>query len=598
MLFEGDFPTNNDYLQKGWLCMEKFSVLVQDHPDGIDRLHKRYIQANEELFRKNYLESNLYITVQYEDCMLDFVPITENEYVAISKESGQPCGTFVIKPYQEDQTLEKTIFSVLIADEWDIRKILPVIQQKKWMQIYLVLNQAAAKFASFFKLNDFTAMLPSNIKLFTTTEEMRRYFMSHHGAYLPREIIAPEPKQYQDLFRDIHDKRIRNGFTSDNVFLSICVPTYNRGELALKSTKTALISDFDAEIEVIVCDNGSTVKAREYREIETIRDSRLRYYRSLQNGGFSYNVLNCLQRANGKFALLISDEDSVVPENMETALNWLSNHLEDVGACIFGGNGTEEWVIHQEKVFEPGVDAVIRAFHMNYITGCCFNLERIKELDLFRRAIEVAENYYFKTYTHCALSTFLAIRFRIVDSNIVLWHFGEDRAQNDDWGLKNGIRKTITPEDRMIQSAEAVRLVKDFFSEQELLEIFFDRMNVCYDLLSLVYKIPEYSNVFKNTYSWTDICTLHYKTCRQLIQELDAKDAAPFVTKMNKTTFYWLVCKRRQRLCTPEENLLSSLQAQVAKYYFDKGTPFEKIDFAGIEEDLKGWVKDFLEKRS
>lgn len=563
-----------------------------------DKLYKYYIRPNEEEFRWQYLKNcQGWNGVEYQDCIFDFMSVADGEYLIVDKENKKICGTLNAKAFQWAQRVEKTISSILIADQWDIREMLSVIQQKKWSQVYIVLNQAARKFSSFLKLKEFMSMLPGDIRIFTTTEDMRWYFMSHHGAYLPRKVVAPEPKQYLEFFKTIHDKRIQNRFPSDNVFLSICLPTYNRGELALKSTKIALTSDFDAEIEFVVCDNGSTVGVQSYREIENIKDSRLRYYRSAQNGGYSYNILNCLQRAKGKFVLFISDEDSVVPEEMETALNWLSNHMEDAGACIFNGSETKGWVaVHKEKVFEPGMDAVLRAFNMNYITGCCFNMERVKEVNLFQYAVEVGDNYYFKVYTHCALSARLAVRYKIIDSDIVLWHFGEERARNDDWGGDGIIRTSELPESRTLQSADAVRLVKDSLAEQDLFEIFSNRMAVYYELLSLLYKLPGYSDEFKNKYSWIDVCVLHYETCRQLIQELDVKDRSPFITKMNKIAFNWLVCKRRQRLCTPEENLLSSMQAQVAKYYFDKGTPFGEIDFEGIEEELRDWMEEFLGK--
>ena len=469
-----------------------------------------------------------------------------------------------------------------------------MLQQKRWVQIYFVLNQAAAKFASFFKLSDFIAALPPNIKIFETAEEMRQYFINNHDAYLPRKIVALEPKKYQKIFEDIHNERIRSGVPSDNVFLSICIPTYNRGALALKLIKAGLTSGYDAEIEFIVCDNGSTVEAQAYKEIENMKDSRLRYYRSPQNGGYAYNIVNCLQKAKGHFAVFFSDEDSVVTKNIGAALNWLSNHCGNVGACIFSGSGTGEWAVHKEKIFEPGSDAVIRAYYMNYVTGCCLSLDCIKALDLFRSTMRLRENYYYETYTHCALGALLALQFKIIDSDIVLWHFGEDRAQNDDWGREGIFRKSEAPEGRSLQSVDAVKLVKGCLSEKELLKIFSNRMIAYYELLSEFYKLPEYSYEFKRMYSWIDICTSHYENYLQLIKELEIKDVSAFVAEMNKIAFNWLVCKRRQRLCAPEEKFLFSLQAQVAKYYFDKGTPFGQIDFEGIEKALRGWVKEFL----
>lgn len=578
---------------------------MESYLNNFDELYKQYVQPNEESFRKNYSESYLCNKIKYEDCMLDFVPVSDHEYLVMDKEIRQIRGTFSVGDVQSRPT-ENTVSSVLIADEWDIRKVMSVIFLKNWNYIYFVLNQSAAKFASFFKLKNLLSILPSNVKFFVDTEEMRQYFLTDHDAYLPRKIFGVQLEKYEEIFEEIHDARIKRGVPSQNVLLSICIPSFNRGKFALRAVKTALTSKYDAEIEIVVCDNGSTADVEGYQEIEKTKDSRLRYYRSPQNGGYRYNIMNCLHKAKGKFALFSSDEDTIIPENLGIALEWLNDHPLDVGACIFNGiiggvNGdTEEWATYKKEIFEPGVDATIRAYHMNYITGSCLNLDRIKELDLFQREENLLGNYYYNTYTHCALGVQLGLRFKIVNSSILLWRYEENRAQNHDWGEHEGVPSFVLPENRSLQMLDAVKLVKDVFSEQELLDIVENRLNAYYDLVSKLYTYPKYASTLIKMYSWTDICILQYRNCLRLFEELEIegiiKDLPVFIAKMDKTTFNWLICKRQQRLCSPEKNLLPALQAQVAKYYHDKGIPFEQIDFDGIKKELNSWVKEFLDR--
>ncbi len=571
---------------------------MRNHLDNFDELYEQYVRPNEELFRENYLRSCLCDKIKYEHCMLDFVPISNYEYLVMDKEVGQFRGTYTVGCSQSEPT-ENTVSSILIADEWDIRKVIPIIFSKNWNYIYFVLNQSAAKFASFFKLKDFLTNLPSAVKFFLDTEEMRQYFLTDHDAYLPRKIVGAQSEKYEAIFKEIHDIRIKSGVPSNNVFLSICIPSYNRGKLALQAVSAVLTSQYDAEIEIVVCDNGSTADVEGYQEIEKNEDSRLRYYRFPKNGGFRYNIMNCLHKATGKFALFTSDEDIIIPENFEIALEWLSNHLSDTGACIFSSifNDTYKWSTLKKETFEPGVDAVIRAYHTNYITGTCLNLDRIKELNLFQKEETLLENYYNIIYTHCTLSVFLGLRFKIVNSDIVLWRYGEKCAQSHDWGETGKIVNFSLPENRSLLMFDAIKLIKNEVSEQELLEIVENRLNTHYVMLSNLYTLPKVGSSFLKMYSWVDICVLHYKKCLRFFKELEAEgiiqDLSAFIAKLDKATFYWLVCKRQQRLCTPEENLLSSLQAQVAKYDYDKGTPFEEIDFEGIGKEVNSWVKEF-----
>lgn len=579
--------------------------------DNFEELYERYVQPNEEAFRENYSKGCLCGRIKYEDCLLDFVPVSDHEYLVMDRGTGQFCGTYTVGAVQSEPK-ENTVSSILIADEWDIRKVMPVIFSKKWNSIYFVLNRSAEKFASFFKLKDFIAEFPAAVKFFADTEEMRQYFLTDHDAYLPRKIVGAQPEKYEEIFEEIHEIRVKSGVPSQNVLLSICIPTYNRGRFALNAVKTALTSQFDAEIEIVVCDNGSTINTEGYQEIKEIEDSRVQYYEFHQNGGFCCSVVNSLRKAKGKFAFILSDEDLIIPENLETALEWLNSH-SDIGACLFSGNGIfignglssddgfRPMAFPSEKIFEPGVDALIGACYMCDLSGCCWNMDYIKELNVLQRITENENNAYVAIYPQCSLSLFLSFQFKIIYSNIVLWSVGKESAQSN-YRFTNKITDFLLPENRSLQMLGIVGLVKDEVSEPDLLKIVEDRLREYFDNLSILYKVTGFASPFLKMYNWVDVCVMNYKNCLHLFKELEAEgiiqDLPAFIAKLDKATFNWLVCKRQQRLRTPEENLLPALQAQVAKYYRDKGTSFEDIDFGEIEKELDGWVKDFLDRQN
>lgn len=564
-----------------------------------DEFYMTYVQPNAAAFKKNYCKNcSMLDAVGYDECTLDFIPITDEEFVMVDNQNRCFCGTFIARPYKEDSKIERSIFSILIADEWDIRKVMPVILEKRWSYVYFVLNQEAKEFASFFKLKEFLATLPPNVKFFATTEEMRQYFLSDHDAYLPRRIVASEPEKYETLFEEIHDARIQSGIPSNNVFLSICIPTYNRGELALKAVKNTLSMEFDAEIEVFVSDNGSTIEKEAYEEIANMQDSRIRYYRAKENGGIVFNVMNCLRRARGHFALFLSDEDPLVVENVGTALEWLIQRAPIAG-CIFScPEGNICYHYSEEKVSDSGVDAVARALDSGYLSGTCLNLAYIKAQDLFAEIEKFKENEFFKLFPYSVMMALSALRFDFITTPVILWKPGE-KSKIFDWNRVNGVPVYMLPENMVRQQRDIIKTMAEYLSGDDLKTFFLDSCLVRLFEISVCYKY-EFADSFREMYRWIDIWTTHYRGCLQILQDMKGKlgDITSIIPEMDKYFLDWMICKRRQRLQTPEENLLPSLQAQVAKYYYDKGTAIEDIDFDQIEKDLEGWVQNFLENRT
>lgn len=564
-----------------------------------DALYGYFVRPNEELFRQNYQAAcGHWGTVTYETCALDFIPVSENEYLVLDKEAGKFRGTFSAKPWAENEHMEKSFSSVLIEGYMDMEKIMAVIGQKRWMNVYIVCGQAAPWVASYFKLGEFPGTVPSYVRFFETDEDLRQYFLENPSAYLPRQFFTQEPQKYQKMVKELHDIRVRSGVPSNNVFLSICIPTYNRGRFALKAVKTALKTEYDAEIELLVCDNGSTVDVGGYKEICGMCDSRLRYHRSEENGGYAYNIMNCLKRASGHYTVFFSDEDFVIVPNLGRALDWLAKQPPQMGVCAFSGETEEYEATFKETMFEPGKDAVLRVFNMNYVTGCCLNLDCIKLSGLFEKIERFEDNIFVRNYTHCAVGALLACQFFVKESPVFLWGYGEECAVTHDWGVKNGVIKTLLPEYRSKQQNDAVRLLADYLPENDLKLVFFNRITAFFLLVSYAYKF--WGKTLKEMYQWTDIWMNHYKNCLRTLKELEGKmeGGSSTIAEIDKIFFYWLVCKREQRFHEPEENLLSSLQAQVAKYYYDKGIPIEEIDFEQIAKDLEDWVQDFLSKRS
>lgn len=91
----------------------------------------------------------------------------------------------------------------------------------------------------------------------------------------------------------------------EEIVLSICIPTYNRGHraLALVSELRGLLDTYD-NIEIIVSNNGSNKHIEGYEAIEKMCIDRLRYHKFDENQYFWGNVNQVLKMAKGRLHYL------------------------------------------------------------------------------------------------------------------------------------------------------------------------------------------------------------------------------------------------------------------------------------------------------
>lgn len=578
-----------------WGRISKFPETV------FDEIYEKYVQPNETDFRQNYFENRrVWKAIEYEECILEFIPIIDREYLIVDIKNKQFYGLFNAVSYDKNKTLELTISSLLIADVWNIREIICAALEKRWLVVYLVLNQTTKMFSSFLKLKEFFEIFPPNIKIFETDVEMQQYFENNPDAYLPKTIVAPEKGKYEKILEDIHDNRIRNNIPSNNVFLSICIPSYNRGIRALKAVNYALNSRYDSEIEIVLVNNGSTIETEQYQQIKNIIDSRLHYYEYEKNGGYEVSYINCLKNTCGHFAVMVSDEDFWVPDCLNNVLEYLFEH-RDIAGCTFAAlnNSDYDYARPNVGVIEKGVDAVIWAHRdFGYFSGICYNMNYVREWSIFDQIEKYNKGTNYWKYIQNIFGSLLGAKAPVANSGIKAWLLGETESKGgglDETLRDDNIFEYQMPEKRCEQLEGSMELANDVLDAAGLEKFLHFRLNSIMDACTLCCKIHglKYEEAIG---SWQELCVMIYKTCLRILKDLKLEGSAALKTEIDKSFFYWLVCKRLQKKHRPEENLLPSLQAQVVKYYYDKKIPIEKIDFQKINNDLGEWVKDFLSR--
>lgn len=98
--------------------------------------------------------------------------------------------------------------------------------------------------------------------------------------------------------------------------LSICIPTYNRAPL-LEEAISSVLDQIDQSnvglVELVISDNASTDATWQVvAQFAEAGGSLIRYYRNERNLGPDANILLSVERASGRYAWILGDDDLIV----------------------------------------------------------------------------------------------------------------------------------------------------------------------------------------------------------------------------------------------------------------------------------------------
>jgi glycosyltransferase involved in cell wall biosynthesis len=120
---------------------------------------------------------------------------------------------------------------------------------------------------------------------------------------------------------------------TERPLVTIAISTYNRaGSYLLQAVDSALAQTY-ANLEVIVSDNCSADNTPSL--MRTRASERLRYFRHCQNIGANSNFNFCLEKARGKYFLLLHDDDHIDPDFVETCIT-AADGAEEIGLIRTG----------------------------------------------------------------------------------------------------------------------------------------------------------------------------------------------------------------------------------------------------------------------
>lgn len=317
--------------------------------------------------------------------------------------------------------------------------------------------------------------------------------------------------------------------------LSICIPTYNRGEFAYAAAKHLLDNWGGDEIEVVISDNNSQDNTQQL--IKSIKDCRLKYYRNDENLGAAFNTHLTFLRATGEYAYLTSDEDDLDVNEIPYLLNFFKKNPE-VSVFVGGGDLTYTQKRFPDAVYTNAFDSLKAiAFKTRYMTGIIMNqklyAEEMSHIS-FEESAEVWDAYSFM-YAMARL----CCRGHVVTSSHLL--FSQPRLTMTD--VSNNARKDgiyyYEPEGRINQMYTWSKAIcgldiSDYEKSYMLVKIIFDTVELATRLFN-----PGYVEEVRKTVPSSDFAIYQSRILslnkKELTEKILHKGDALFVEFFGKT---------------------------------------------------------------
>lgn len=327
-----------------------------------------------------------------------------------------------------------SIFTGVIDGIYNPADALKAFGRSGLYKIYMVSSDydKTMKMVEEFGISD---IVKKRLVIFRTKEDLKAYLTLHDEEFLPR-VYGSNKAYYKRMTDEIHKKRISKPRSSKvKPILSIGMPTYNRGEFAIKGAYNLLKTEFDSEVEIMISNNASTNNTEGYEEISKIKDSRLRYWKNPENLGYMGNIFILAKKARGNYICYQSDEDYLYTENFAY---YMGKCIADPDIDFIQGNSDGEdnaIFVSGERIYDDKAANIIGALNSNYVTGVFINVKHLRK-NHFEEVIERnKDNKYVYYYTHCILMTLAMIKCKAATTPVKIYHANKGEKPKSYAGL-------------------------------------------------------------------------------------------------------------------------------------------------------------------
>jgi abequosyltransferase len=112
------------------------------------------------------------------------------------------------------------------------------------------------------------------------------------------------------------------------IWLSITIPTYNRAsylQANLQQIGKELKNTIKGEVEILISDNCSEDNTQEVVNQHIAQGLPIRYIRNEKNMGWGFNFFQCYNQAQGKYLIILSDDDMIYDGGIDLVLQTIKS---------------------------------------------------------------------------------------------------------------------------------------------------------------------------------------------------------------------------------------------------------------------------------
>lgn len=213
-----------------------------------------------------------------------------------------------------------------------------------------------------------------------------------------------------------------------NSLVSVCIPVYNGAE-HISETIESVLSQTYAILEIIVLDNNSKDQTNAIVSQYAQHDERIKLYKNDQTVEMGDNWNNCVDYATGDYIMLLSADDLLLPDFIDTALHTFSEKEIDAFSSnhiLFNQQmQRERRVTIKEQIYENFTSLILlkNPFSINFTIFSKQAISQMKLLNggkLFKSYYTCDYDLWIRSSHHLKIyfSNKILGKYRLHDSNL------------------------------------------------------------------------------------------------------------------------------------------------------------------------------------
>lgn len=170
----------------------------------------------------------------------------------------------------------------------------------------------------------------------------------------------------------------------DEVFVSICVPSYNRPKELLRLLRT--IDCDPKDVQIVICEDHAPKRLEVRESVDAYRREfvyQIKYIENEVNKGYDWNIRDFITCADGEYIIYMGDDDGFVPHALDKFIAFLKQHRE-LGYILRcsrdQSTGELTRYFPETRFFEPGPNSYQVLYRKSvFISGFTFKREWARE---------------------------------------------------------------------------------------------------------------------------------------------------------------------------------------------------------------------------